>query len=242
MKVSVVIPAFNEEKLLPATLQAVADSGRAFDALGWQWEVVVCDNNSTDRTAAVAEAAGARVVFEPVNQIARARNRGAEAATGDWLMFVDADSQPTPELFADVAGAIQDPRCVGGGCTLRWSAEVAPWARRAIGYWNWWSRLLRWAAGSFIFCEAKAFRELGGFDLEFYVSEEIDFSRRLKRLARRRGQRVVILTAHPLLTSARKTHLYTLGDHLRFLGRFFFVGRGLSRKREHCFIWYDGRR
>ena len=54
----------------------------------------------------MAAATGATVVFEPVNQIARARNTGAAAATGDWLIFVDADSRPSAELFADVQEAI----------------------------------------------------------------------------------------------------------------------------------------
>ena len=96
MKVSVVIPAFNEEKLLPSTLGAVRAAAAAFTARGWEWECVVCDNNSTDRTAEVARAAGAAVVFEPVNQIGRARDAGARAATGAWLVFIDADSWPSP--------------------------------------------------------------------------------------------------------------------------------------------------
>ena len=65
MRVSVVIPAFNEEKLLPATLAAVGAAAEAFRVRGWSWECVVCDNNSTDRTAELARAAGATVVFEP---------------------------------------------------------------------------------------------------------------------------------------------------------------------------------
>ena len=67
----------------------------AFTARGWTTELIVCDNNSSDATPAIAAAAGARVVFEPVNQIGRARNAAAAAATGDWLVFVDADSHPT---------------------------------------------------------------------------------------------------------------------------------------------------
>ncbi|MFM9001007.1 MAG: glycosyltransferase, partial [Opitutia bacterium] len=69
MRVSVVIPAFNEEKLLPSTLAAVRAAAEAFSARGWEWECVVCDNNSSDRTAEAARAGGAAVVFEPVNQL-----------------------------------------------------------------------------------------------------------------------------------------------------------------------------
>ena len=103
MRVSVVLPAFNEEKLLPAALAAVKAASSAFTARGWEWECVVCDNNSTDGTSAVARAAGATVVFEPVNQIGRARDAGARAATGEWLVFIDADSTPSAELFASIA-------------------------------------------------------------------------------------------------------------------------------------------
>ncbi|HEX6156752.1 MAG TPA: glycosyltransferase, partial [Burkholderiales bacterium] len=70
MKVSIVVPAFNEERLLAGSLAAIRQAMGAFDDA----ELIVCDNNSTDRTAEIARAAGARVVFEPLNQIGRARN------------------------------------------------------------------------------------------------------------------------------------------------------------------------
>src|ERR1700761_3437300 len=84
MNVSVVVPAYNEEKLITESLRSIKLAMKAFERIGWQTELIVCNNNSTDRTAELAEAAGARVVFEPVNQIARARNRGAAAAAGKW--------------------------------------------------------------------------------------------------------------------------------------------------------------
>src|SRR5262245_52596787 len=93
MKVSIVVPACNEEKLLGTTPQSIGEAARAFAGFGMDWELIVCDNNSTDRTAELARAAGARVVFEPINQIGRARNAGAAAASGDWLLFIDADSR-----------------------------------------------------------------------------------------------------------------------------------------------------
>jgi glycosyltransferase involved in cell wall biosynthesis len=102
VKLSVVVPAFNEERLIAGTVDHLRAGIELFERRGWSCELIVCDNNSTDRTAEIARAAGARVVFEPVNQIARARNSGARAACGDWLLFVDADSSPSPELFEEV--------------------------------------------------------------------------------------------------------------------------------------------
>ena len=241
MKVSIVIPAFNEERLLPQSLAAIKAGSSAFAAAGWTTEVIVCDNNSTDRTGEIASAAGATVVFEPMNQIARARNSGAARATGDWLLFVDADSFPTHELFADVVTVISSGTCVAGGSTVRVDLEGFAYAA-GIGWWNFVSRTLKWAAGSFIFCETAVFREVGGFTEKLYAAEEIDLFRRLKRLARKRHRSIVILHRHPLLTSARKAHLYTIRELLRFWARTVLSGGRTFRNREGAFPWYDGRR
>src|SRR6266853_2097683 len=82
LKISIIVPAFNEEKLLARTLGQLKEAMRVFDAQGWAGQLIVCDNNSTDRTSQIARDAGAEVVFEPVNQIARARNAGAATASG----------------------------------------------------------------------------------------------------------------------------------------------------------------
>ena len=241
MRISIIVPAFNEEKLLPATLRSIQAATPSFTRLGWETELIVCDNNSTDATARVAREAGAQVVFEPINQIARARNSGARAATGDWLLFIDADSRPSAELFADVADAIQSGTCLAGGSCVRLEGE-SPLILRATALWNFISTTLRYVAGSFIFCGAATFRELGGFSEELYASEEIELSRRLKRLARRQGLRVVILQGHPLLTSSRKLHLYSRREYAWFLLRTLFTFKRNLRRREECAPWYDGRR
>jgi glycosyltransferase involved in cell wall biosynthesis len=236
VKLSVVVPAFNEEKLLAGTLRHVRAGLQVFERQGWSTEIVVCDNNSTDGSARLARAAGARVVFEPVNQISRARNAGAAAAAGDWLLFVDADSSPSPQLFEDLMETLEKRQCIGGGCTVHLSGprfDVRLW----VALWNSVSRALSWAAGSFLFCRADAFRELGGFSEALFAGEEIDLSRRLKR----RG-RMVILYRHPLLTSGRKADLYRPREHLAFFLGFVLTGGRSLRRRERCAIWYDGRR
>src|SRR5687768_3925006 len=124
MKISIIVPAFNEEKLLPGSLRAMNAAREGFHERGWETELIVCDNNSSDATADVARAAGARVVFEPINQISRARNTGAGGATGDWLLFIDADSQPSRELLRDVADAIASGKYVAGGSTVKLDAPV----------------------------------------------------------------------------------------------------------------------
>ena len=242
MRVSVVLPAFNEEKLLPAALAAVREAASAFTARGWEWECVVCDNNSTDGTAAVARAAGATVIFEPVNQIGRARDAGARVATGEWLVFIDADSTPSAELFADIAERIASGRALGGGSTVELEPGTPRYARFVCGLWNLCSRLAGWAAGSCVWVEAAAFRAAGGFGTEYYAGEEVFLSRRLKTLARRSGRRFVILADHPLRTSSRKLKLYTLTEAGRFFFRMLFTAGRAAKRPDACHIWYDGRR
>lgn len=240
MKISVVVPAFNEERLLPGSLSSIRAAMEAFASLGWQSELIVCDNNSTDRTAEIARGAGAEVVFEPVNQIGRARNTGAACACGDWIFFVDADSYPSVDLFLDAADAIR-AGCLAGGSTVGFE-DPHPSVALLTGIWNAVSRINKWAAGSFIFCEAAAFREVGGFSEELYAGEEIDLFRRLKRLARRDRRSIAILHRHPLRTSDRKLRLYGWRDFFRFVVK-TVASRGRTlRSRQDCFAWYDGRR
>jgi glycosyltransferase involved in cell wall biosynthesis len=241
MLVSVVIPAHNEEKLLGESLGRIRTAMRAFAEAGWSAELIVCDNNSTDRTAAIAAEAGARVVFEPINQISRARNAGAAAATGDWLLFIDADSYPSRELLSDVVQAVERGDVLAGGSTVAIDTDRAA-VRRVAAVWNLISRLTRWAAGSFIFCETATFRQLGGFSQSLYAAEEIDLFRRLKREARRLGRKIAILHRHPLHTSGRKADLYSTREALTFnLNVLLTRGRAL-RDPKSAHIWYDGRR
>ena len=241
MRISIIVPAFNEEKLIGEGLRRIQSAMPVFLDRGWTCELIVCDNNSTDRTAALAREAGAVVVFEPVNQIARARNKGAEAAEGDWLIFIDADSYPTAGLFADVAAAIESGRYLAGGSTVRLDC-TGLLARVATRGWNLISRCTRSMAGSFIFCDSAAFRDIGGFSLKLFASEELELGKRLKKSAARNGKAIVILHHHPLTTSARKLELYSGWEYLRFMCRTACrFGRTLKSPKE-CYLWYDGRR
>ncbi len=241
MQISIIVPAYNEEKLLGASLAEINSAAAAFTARGWRFEVVVCDNNSTDRTAEIARTAGAKVVFEPINQIARARNVGASAATGEWLVFVDADTHPCAGLFADVAEHISAGKTLAGGATIRLDQKLFA-AGLVTQIWNYASRFNRLMAGSFIFVEAAAFRETGGFSHELFAAEELELSIRLKRMARATQRKIVILHRHPIKTSARKMKLYSSREMGSFFLRSIFNHRRTMRNKEAAYLWYDGRR
>lgn len=239
---SIVVPAFNEERLLPGTLTALREAVKAFEERGWEWELIVCDNRSTDRTAAIAQEHGARVVFEPVNQIGRARNTGASVARGDWLLFLDADSRPSRALMAAAADRVARGDVVFVGSTVRFDETLPRSTRPLVAIWNWLSRALRWMAGSFVLVEATAFREVGGFDLAFYAGEEVELSRRLKSVARRRGRRGVVLAQPGLVTSARRLTGAARGPTFRFFLRATLRPWSTPRNREACAMWYAPRR
>jgi hypothetical protein len=176
-----------------------------------------------------------------VNQIARARNAGAAAATGDWLIFVDADSHPNAALFAEVSEQICSGKCCAGGVTVRLD-EYHFVAALFLSFWNFASRWRKLLAGSFIFVEATTFRKVGGFSRELFVAEELDLTKRLRTFAHEDGRKIVILHRHPLVTSARKMRLYTLREHMFFLAKIIFNQRRALTSPEEAHLWYDGRR
>ncbi len=246
MRLSVIIPAYNEEKLLPGCLASVAEAVSELRAKGtvepdWTPEVIVADNASTDATAGIAAERGARVVREEHRQISRARNAGAAAAGGEWLLFIDADSSLHPATLRELLEAIRSGRVAAGGCLVAFD-RAPPMGRLGVRIWNLISRTQRWAAGSFVFCRADAFRETGGFSSELYAAEEIDFSRRLKRWARTRRLRFVILTAQPHVSSGRKFELYSRRELLRSALRTLLAPLRTGRDRERLPLFYDGRR
>ncbi len=116
------------------------------------------------------------------------------------------------------------------------------WGWVIISWWNGISRLKKWAAGSFVFCETGAFRRLGGFSQQLFASEEIDFSRRVQVEARRLQKRFIILHRHPLLTSDRKLHLYAPREYLWLLWQTLWHRGQNLQDRASCPLWYDGRR
>ena len=241
MKLSIIIPAYNEERYLPTCLASVQQAVAANRDLGVAVELIVADNNSTDRTADIARSHGARVAFEPQNQIARARNAGAVIAAGDWLLFLDADCELSAELLRDTIQLTQEDKIVGCGSIVAMH-DMPRWAQRMLAGWNSISRRCRWAAGSFLVCRGDAFSELGGFNTKLYAAEEIDLSRRLKRWGRKRGLSFEILNAHPLVSSNRKLKLYSGREIAWQTLRLFLWPFGTLRNRKALTVWYDGRR
>lgn len=232
---SIVVPAFNEAAELPATLAALRT---ALAGLPDAAEVIVVDNNSSDQTGEVALAHGAdRVVFEPINQIARARNAGAAVAAGDYLIFVDADTRISAELLVKTREHLQRGD-VGGGAIIRFEGAISGVGRFGIALWERISRLTRTAAGSYLFCTREAFQAVGGFDETLYAGEELSLSRRLRRWGRAQGRRFEIVDTPPARTSARKLEWYS-GPRIIGWMLFLTIFPFAVRWRRLCGFWYE---
>jgi len=232
---SIIVPAYNEEAYLPETLASLKESMAALSGLCG--EIVVTNNNSTDRTAEIAEKAGARVIFEEHRQIARARNAGAKEASGRYIIFVDGDTRISPALLKKTLTALESEMYCGGGTIVESDGYLSPWAGCALKLWLFLSRTFKWACGAYVFCTREAFLETGGFDERYYASEEVYFSRALQLWGRKRGQNFVILE-EPIITSNRKTEWYSEREMLFIILNMLFHFRPL-RSREACHnLWY----
>ena len=216
--ISLVIPAYNEARLLPRLLKSLAVARDRYLASGGSLDIIVADNLSTDDTVQVAAAGGARVVTVEQRRIAAARNGGAAAARGRILAFLDADTvRVHPDTFAAVAKALDDPRVVGGatGCTLeRWSVGLAATYAMMIP--------LVWATRfdtGLVFCRRADFVAVGGYPEELRLAEDVAFLWRLRRLGRERGQRLRRLRRYKVVASTRKFDEHGDWHYFGFLWR-----------------------
>jgi GT2 family glycosyltransferase len=227
---SFIVPAYNEEFELPATLEAIRVA-----AQDREHEIIVVDDGSTDRTAVVAREAGAKLISIRRRQIAAARNAGGRAAIGDVLFFVDADTQINQ---AHVTGAIAalETGDSGGSARIIMSGEIPTWWRICLKAFCAVYFGLNLGAGAFLFTTRKDFDAVGGFDESLFIGEEVYFSLALGKLGRFR-----ILT-EPIITSGRKLRMYSAREILADLFGVLLRGPSVARSRDHLDIWYDGKR
>ena len=230
--ISFVVPAYNEEKCLPAPLASIHEAARA---LGIAYEIVVANDASTDATASIGEGGGARVVTVENRQIAKTRNDGARAATGGRLIFVDADTQVNEAVVRAALGAL-DAGAVGGGAAARFDAAAPAYAHRMMAVVLGVMRFLNLAAGCFLYCRRDAFEAAGGWDERHFAGEEVMLSFALRRHGR------FVMLREAVLTSPRKFTSRTFGETMWISAKLLALGMWGVRRRETTQFWYDGRR
>ncbi|KTC98158.1 glycosyltransferase [Legionella erythra] len=232
---SIIIPAHNEEAFLPATLRSVEAAMVSMPA--YRGEVIVVDNDSTDSTASLAESLGARVITETVRNIARVRNTGVQQSTGQLLIFLDADTLMTEEMLKTSLGTLHNPEIVAGSFLLKPDRTVSRMIQLMFFIWNMRSRWNHHCSGCFLFCKKEVFNAIGGYDESFYAAENINFSARLNRYARRQRQQVIVYKKYTEMC-LRKMNKFSLSP--RVVWDFLTIGlmRNKYKKKENCKYWY----
>ena len=229
--VAVVVPAWNESEVISETVEALRDRLRE---IGRRGEVVVVDDASDDDTAALATAAGARVVRVEKRQIAAVRNAGAAATEGGLLVFVDADTTVPAGTLRSLVATVERGAAIAG------PRVEMPGVRSFVSR-IWTSTLLRLlgAAGVLPGCclalRRETFEAAGGFDEQWFASEEVWFVRAVRALDR--GPAVRIDAA--VSTSPRKAN--AVGP-LRLIWQTLSIGLagpGRWRRRARLGFWYE---
>ena len=229
--ISFVVPAHDEQRLIVRTLEAIHLAARS---VGEPYEVIVVDDASSDDTALLAAEQSAMVLRVDARQIARARNHGAAAATGDWLVFVDADTLVDSAVVRGAAEAISGG-AAGGGARARFDGRIPIWAKPLDWVWSGAQRLLGLSTGCFLFCSREAFEAAGRFDEGLFAMEDLALSRALRR------QGSIVILRHAVVTSGRNLRGHSFRDALTMLWGFLRHGSALFRTRDALPYWYGHR-
>jgi glycosyltransferase involved in cell wall biosynthesis len=233
---SIIIPAYNEAELLPLTLTALQEAMLSIHKLNG--EIIVVDNNSSDNSAELAIAAGARVVTEPINQISRARNAGAEVATGRFLFFLDADTILPCKLLRQALHNLQNEKCCGGGAVVGFSGDDIGFIIKSLtACWNWMATKIKLAAGCFVYCKREGFDAIGGFSEKLFAGEELRFSRQLSAWGKKNNQSFIIIENPHIITSPRKVDWHSSLKIIALMC-FFMIFPPALRFKGCCSLWY----
>jgi peptidoglycan-N-acetylglucosamine deacetylase len=207
MKVSVIVPAFNEEALIRQCLTALRNQDYQGDI-----EILVVDNNSTDRTAEIARSLGARVVREDKQGVVFALKRGTEETSGDILIFTDADTIVPSNWVSTIVAALEanpDAAAAGGWVAFydsNWKGALFCKYILPIGMIYdrfFFSYAHLWGANMGV--RREAFEKVGGWNTNFNLHADSELSKRLSRVGK-----VLRIPNFCVNTSARRWNTHCL--------------------------------
>ncbi len=230
MLISFILPAHNEERLIGRSLSQL---NTAANATGRSFEIIVAADGCTDRTAEIARAGGALVVEHDRRQIAATRNLGARHARGDVLFFIDADTFVTPTNIREALAEL-DAGAAGGGALMQFDGRLSWHIRLFASALMWTFRRLKLTGGAFFFCTRPAFTAAGGWDEQYFASEEIHLAREIKK----HGRFAIIQSV--VLTSGRKARAYP-GWRVWWLIISVALRPSMLKDRSRMWLWYDPR-
>jgi len=198
-RISVIIPAHNEERFIGRCLESIR---RAAAAYSGEVETIVVLNRCTDRTEDLARKCGARVMTVEEKNLSKIRNAGARVASGEILVTIDADSWMTPNMLREIARKLSTGRTIGGG-VLMWPERLSLGMIVSFLFFIPYLLVYRVSGGLF-WCRREDFEALGGFNESLVSVEDLDFAIRLKALGRRKGKPFSTILTASITTSCRK--------------------------------------
>ena len=234
---SVIIPALNEERYIGDTLQWLQSAVLTWNTVqpDSSVEIVVVDNDSTDRTAELARSYDAKVISEPVRNISRARNSGARNAQGEAFLFLDADTKVPADLLKRIAEELQNDDCAGGAVAVQ-HLPASALLRIYVWCWKIFGRLLGMAQAAAQFSRRDMFEKLGGYDEGIYMGEDVDFFWRMKKDASRSGKTTSYIQDIRVVPSPRRWDQWPLWKTLIYTNPFFIAP--LQRWKRAWHGWY----
>lgn len=230
--ISVVIPVLNEANTIAAVIQTLQHS-QDLENPTPNLEVIVVDGGSQDDTVALANGLGATVLSIAPGR-AQQLNAGAQAATGEILVFLHADTRLPDGWISYVQQTLEKPGVVAGAFELKIDGD--PLGLRLVEWGvKWRSRLLQLPYGDqAIFLKADVFHQLGGFPT-LAIMEDFVFVRRLRQLGR------VDIAPTPVITSARRWQkLGVLKTTL--INQIIVIAYYLGVSPERLARWYRGQK
>src|ERR1041385_1619912 len=230
--ISFIVPAHNEELFLPKTVSAIHSAARAVNV---QYEIIVVDDASTDRTTAIARDLGARVIDVNHRQIAAARNAGARVAQGAQLFFVDADTTVTAQALSSALKRMEKG-AIGGGALTYFEDAVPLYSRLLVAWFGMFMRVASLSGGAFMFCTRRAFEAVGGFDERLYGAEDAAMSASLKK----EGRFVVLPERVP--TSGRRVRSVSGLRVLALMLQIAVLPSNLKNRKNVEHVWYASNR
>lgn len=205
---SVIIPAHNEEKYVARCIGSIKKAEKFY---GGDVEIIVVCNRCADRTANIAKKHGAKVIFNDDRCIAKVRNAGIFAASGDLIVTIDCDNRMTKGTLKEIACLIHTGRYIGGGAPIRFERYSFPLYCNDI--------LCRLSFGvTGLYCgifwaERTTFQAIGGF-VEKKAMEDVATAKALKAYGKSKGKKYTVLRKNVLINSTRKYD--DMGDWLYF--------------------------
>lgn len=236
MSISVIIPAYDEEKCLGETLESIQ---RAKDFLlekaAVPTQVIVVDNDSVDSTAEIALSFRAKVVKEPKHNVARVRNAGASSALGNVLVFIDADTIVPEELLWRINEVMANPSCFGGAVDTDYRPAKAL-VSVYLQLWRVVGKLAGMAQGATQFSRREVYASLRGYDESLYMGEDVDFFWRMKQFAKRDNASVYLIEDLQVVPSTRRFDQWPLWRTLIWTNPFWVLA--FRRKETAWRDWY----